>query len=106
MNNPHRNEHIATLEKGLADHRKQMIEAVRTIQDRCPHDKIVADTLGSGARRICCQCGLEEMNRYYSWPGETTYSSMYEFSRPSGLRTVLNGEFVKVGDVPGQRIRL
>lgn len=106
MTNPHRNEHIATLEKGLADHRAQMIEAIRIIQDACPHDKIVANTLGTGARRICCQCGLEEMNRYYSWPGETADAGMYEFARPAGMRTVLNSEFIKVGDVCAQRVRL
>lgn len=97
---------IKELEDNLDAERKSAILSVRGYQKDCPHDKIVASSLGSGARRICCACGLEELNRYFSWPGETADGGLYEFMRPAGQRTVLNSEFVKVGDVCSYRVRV
>lgn len=102
----HRHHDIAAIEKAVTDQCAANVRKIRAVQDKCPHDKIVASTLGSGARRICCACGLEELNRYYSWPGQTEDGGLYEFMRPAGLRTVLNGEFVKVDDVCSYRVRL
>ena len=97
---------IKEIEEDIAVKRKSAVLSVKAFQTDCPHDKIVASSLGTNARRICCVCGLEELNRYYSWPGETDDGGLYEFMRPAGLRTVLNSEFVKVGDVCSYRVRV
>jgi hypothetical protein len=102
----HRMPAIKEIEEDIDTKRKSAILSVRAFQQDCPHDKIVTNTLGSGARRICCSCGLEELNRYYSWPGETADGGLYEFIQPAGRRTILNSEFVKVGDVCSYRIRV
>lgn len=97
---------IKEIEDRIAVERKSAIVSVRAFQKNCPHDKIVASSMGFNARRICAACGLEELNRYYSWPGETADGGFYEFIRPAGLRTVLNSEFVKVGDVCAHRVEV
>ena len=97
---------IKEIEDNIRDARKSAILSVRAFQKDCPHDKIVASTLGANARRICCVCGLEELNRYFSWPGETADGGLYEFMQPAGRRTVLNSEFVKVGDVCAYRVNV
>ena len=102
----HRMPAIKEIEDRISTERKSAILSVRSFQKDCPHDKVVTDTLGAGARRICCTCGVEELNRYYSWPGETADGGFYEFMQPAGRRTTLNSEFVKVGDVCSYRVRL
>lgn len=102
----HRMPAIKEIEARISADRKSAVLSVRAFQKDCPHDKIVTDTLGTGARRICCACGVEELNRYYSWPGETADGGFYEFMQPAGRRTMLNSEFVKVGDVCALRVRL
>jgi hypothetical protein len=81
------------------------VDAIRAVHDKCPHDKIV-ESGGNQPRRICCVCGLEEVIRYFSWPSQTIDGGFYGFVRPAGLRTVLNSEFVKRGDVVEYRVRI
>lgn len=97
---------IAEIEKSLADAHSSAIVGIKSTQESCPHDRIVANHRnGFGGRRICVQCGLEEANNY-SWPGHTVDGGLYEFMRPAGLRTILNSEYVKIDDVTKYRVRL
>lgn len=96
---------IVEIEKSLADARSSAVVAIKSTQESCPHDQIVADSrYGFGGRRICARCGLEEANNY-SWPGHTVDGGFYEFMRPAGLPTILNSEFVKIDDVTKYRVR-
>lgn len=104
MNNLYRDARIAQIESAAVDARKARISAVREIQAACLHEKVVESQQVCGARRICCTCGIEEMVRYSWWAGMTVDGGYYEFSRPAGLRTVLNSEFVKPGDVVCLRV--
>lgn len=96
---------IAEVEKQVADQREQAIRVIRATQDDCTHEKIVADS-DFGGRRICAQCGLEEVNRYYSWPGYTSEGGLYEFVREPNQPTILNTEFFKRDDVIKYRVRI
>lgn len=103
MNNSnYRCEEIAHIEVERERQREASIAAVRAVQEHCPHDRVVE----GGDRRICAACGLEEQARLGMWPGHTVDGGFYEFVRPAGMRTVLNGEFIKRGDVVAYRVRI
>lgn len=102
----------AHIEERLEKAQSDALEEIRAIQDTCPHEHVIeepgkSDSFGwRHARRICVDCGVEEVNRYHSWPGETTDGGFYECLRPAGRKTILNTEFVKRGGVVEHRVRI
>jgi hypothetical protein len=108
-----RSEDITAFETELQERRTQIISCIKVLQELCPHDKVVESPWRSSdygtafpARRICIQCGLEEVIYNYSWPSTTIDGGLYEFQRTPGQRTILDSEFVKKDDVCKYRIKL
>lgn len=100
----HRLSGVAQVEAALDTARRDAIKNIRAMQETCAHRAIIASNTWGG-RRICAECGLEEVSAY-SWPSTTIDGGYYEFVRPAGRKTVLNSEFVKIGDVVSHRVRL
>lgn len=96
---------IAKVEADIKAAREQAREQVRAMQAACPHHQIVANAQWGGGRRICAACGIEEASAY-NWPGITTDGGYYEFLRPPKQKTILNSEFVKIGDVLKHRLTI
>jgi hypothetical protein len=102
---------IAKLEADQKIAREAAIGAVREMQAACPHHKIIETKAGSDSfgwkdgRRICACCGIEEAVSW-NWPGRTQDGGFYEFMRPAGQPTILNGDFVKYDDVCRYRVCL
>lgn len=96
---------VAKIEADTKAARQAAADDVRKFQATCPHEAVIADGGFHNGRRICAACGLEECADY-GWPSTTIDGGLYEFVRSAGLRTILNTEFVKPGNVPSYRLRI
>jgi|SRR5687768_13791925 len=100
-----RNPDIARIEAIIKRQREKAMDDIRAIQEKCPHDKVVAAQDWGGGRRICAQCGLEEYSNL-SWPWRTGDGGYYEFLREPDQPTILNTEFYKRDDVCKYRVEI